>query len=276
MNGEHEIPDLSPVPGTVSRRALLGALGASVVLGSGQLARGRGLDASAWPRSWRPLGAALPSGWLDAAPMRCLFRSDDNFNSGSGSLSTEMSGEVGGKALLLRSIITDSYEAMSFSGHFGEDAAAGTVSFASADENTFSAAASLGPDSVSLTCPAGGTSKTGWAVTGRMGGEVLSARVGGPGTTVSGDWVKFFFGTLGSTSFDLTGKFHAEDAFPSAFKVAMRQGGVTADSSMAIEIWESPYVGSFSGTLSGPPVLLIAGLGWWTAFVNQTLEGFTP
>ena len=195
--------------------------------------------------------------------------------SGNGALSTQFSGAIGGKALLLRSILTDSYEGLSFSGHYGEDAAGGKVQFGSADEDTFTAKAHLGADTISLRCPPGGTTKAGWPVTGTVGGQSFSARMGGPATTVHGDTVKFFFGSLASTSFDVTGEFSADNALPGTFGVTMKQGSASVASSLVMKRWESPWFGAVTGTLSGPPTLLIAALGWWTAFLNQQLEGFS-
>ena len=269
--------------GRLSRRAALGAIGAAAV-GSYGLLRGRGTTLVLGDPAKRVVGqGSLPTGWLDKAPIECVFRVDDNAGDGEGVLSTAFSGTIGKMALLLRTIMTQDYEAMEISGHYGTEPIGGTVNFGpDGDEDVFSVSAHLGSESISLKC-AGGTTEDGkpaWPVKGTMGGETLSAVLGGPKVSVTGDTVTFFFGTLGPSasalSFRVSGQFKATDLMPLGLSVAMTQGSVKATSSLSWKYWESPYLGAVFGTLSGPPLPLIAGLGWWTAVFNRAFTGIEP
>ena len=234
------------------------------------------------PRAWaspRPVrspsaGPALPPGWLSSAPLQCLYRVDSNFNGSNGSLSTELLGSLGATALLVRSIFTEYYDGISFLGHYGDDAVEGALAFGSGgDEDTFNAQARVGADTIALRCP-GGSADSGWKVTGSIAGEAFSATFGGREViSIHGHEVRVLEGTFGNASFEVSGEFYSEYV-PRAFSFSISQGGATAASSVLGEIWSSSYLGSLSGTLSGPPVLLVAGLAWWSVFMDIEMEGF--
>ncbi|HTV10254.1 MAG TPA: hypothetical protein VME20_00195 [Acidimicrobiales bacterium] len=216
------------------------------------------------------------AGWLAQAPLQCVYRADDNFDGSSGALSALLLGSLGGEGLMVRSIFTHAYGGMSFSGHYGDDPLEGGLSFGTnGNEDSFTASAHLGTTPISLRCPSGGTARSGWTVEGTVGPSAFDATFGGPRTLINGHEVTFLEGSLGEAQLAVSGEFYAE-LVPRSFSVSLRQGPVTARSAVTWTIGPSPFLGTLSGSLSGPAALLMAGLAWWAAVTNIINEGFGP
>ena len=262
--------------GAMTRRAFVAMLGAAAA-GSGPAARLVDRVMPASPGRAGSTGPGIPADWLVDAPLEGIYRTDWNYGGSSAVNSTSLVGVLGETAVLVRSIFTDNYDAMSFTGHYGDDALVGKLAFGAAgSEDAFSASAKLGADSLSLSCPPGGSVKSGLALTGSMAGEKFSATLGGPGTKVSGDEVTIFEGNLGEASFAVSLLASAGYALPTSLSAKVMLGRASVTSSIRPAPGPSPFLGSVSGSLSGPRVLMIAGLAWWTGFMDAATEGFGP
>ena len=215
-------------------------------------------------------------GWLNDAALDCLFRGDENYDGAETALSIVFSGSVGAEPFRQRVAWTGQYESMALSGYYGTKDIGGTVMFGpDQNEDVFTTDAFVGDSKIKLKCPAQKEGSTKFPVSGTVAAEPFSGTLVTPAESEIGHTVTLISGKLGTDSFRVTFVLNAF-GLPESFTITFVSGSSKGISTLDLKPQANGYFGRLTGALSGPPLALIAAIGWLGAYWITILEGISP
>jgi hypothetical protein len=218
--------------GLVSRRRLLTATGTVALTTAVGSVLGAS-DASATPKT------SLPAGWLQDTKVNLTLK-----ETAQGKLAEK--GSVGDTALDVT--LDTNGPNYTYTGNYGSKKIDVTVKFGTTDPDAFTASGAVGSSDISMTCPAEATGSTKFPITGSIGGQKLKALWDEAAGTLSG--------TLGTASFNFTAEQKSSKILIAG---SASEGKTTGKTSLTFTR------NSVTGTISGPGVGLLCGLGEFPA-----------